>query len=422
LRIDAVFEASLAGRASSPSHASSLRFSDENQPDRIGWREIVASTSPTSGARLGDGAPTQDRTDGLRRYPTDPGVAPLDVRAVSFTFTPGHGTDGAATIGRAAAGASVRRGSTSDRFVRLLDSTTSSPLAIAGALVVALLFGAVHAFGPGHGKTVMAAYLVSTEGRKRDAFALGIVVSLMHTVSVLVLAAVLATVGKDLDAGRLYPALTVVAGVLVVAVGARLLAGRLRSRRDRNDLAPVPAEPLVSATTGHVDAARYGGIALLDRLGGDGHHHHDTALGQPHADDDHEHGRDHGENSHHHGHHEHGPGTHTHDLPADVSPLSRAGLIALGTSGGLFPSPSAVIVLLGAFGLGRATLGLALIVAFSVGLAAVLVTIGLLLVAGRKRITESRFAVHLPWLPVAGAAAIVVLGVVLVGQGVAQLQ
>jgi ABC-type nickel/cobalt efflux system permease component RcnA len=273
---------------------------------------------------------------------------------------------------------------------------------------VALLFGAIHAFGPGHGKTVMAAYLVSTEGRKRDAFALGTIVSLMHTLSVLALAAVLATIGKNLDAARLYPSLTLAAGALVLGVGLRLLQRRLRSRRSRP---PSPRVPAAWASATPAALGRQGGVALLDRSAPGVTHHHD------HHGHDHDDRHDHD----HHGH-VHGATTHTHDLPPDVSPLSRSGLIALGTSGGLFPSPSAVVVLLGAFALGRAVLGFALIVAFSVGLAAVLVTIGLLLVAGRRRINESRFAVHLPWLPIAGAAAIVALGFVLVVQGVTQLR
>ncbi len=79
------------------------------------------------------------------------------------------------------------------------------------------------------------------------------------------------------------------------------------------------------------------------------------------------------------------------------------------------------MVLVGAFALGRATLGLALIAAFSVGLAAVLVAVGLALVAGQERIARSSFAVHIRWLPVVGALAITVLGLALVVQGVTQL-
>ena len=117
----------------------------------------------------------------------------------------------------------------------------------------------------------------------------------------------------------------------------------------------------------------------------------------------------------------HGAGGHTHELEAGVKPLSRAGILALGTSGGLFPSPSAVVVLVGAFALGRAPLGLALVGVFSIGLAAVLVSVGLLLVAGRERLAGSRFAVSLPWLPVVGAVSITFLGTVLMVQGGLQL-
>lgn len=411
LRIDAVFEARLPER----SGEIELSFRDDNQPDRLGWREVVASTA--AGARLlgADTAVTkleEDRTGGLRRYPTDPGVAPLDVRETGFSFVPGRGNDGRVKLGSGASAATAPGG---ERFSRLLDDTASSPVSVAVALAVAVGFGAIHALGPGHGKTVMAAYLVSTSGRRRDALALGLVVSLMHTASVLVLAGLLATVGREIDAARVYPWLTVVAGVLVVGVGGRLLGQRTRGAR-RGDHAHVHHD--------HSD---------------DHEHSHDH--GDSH-DHDHSHGSQHkaaperalvgasggshlehrhsAESSAGPGHH-HGPSTHTHELADDVKPLSRAGLIALGTSGGLFPSPSAVVLLVGAFALGRAGLGLALIAAFSAGLAAVLVGVGLLLVAGRERIRSSSFAVHLPRLTIAGAAAIVVLGVVLLVQGIGQL-
>lgn len=390
LRLEVLFEAPIPAGLDGP---LDVRFADENQPDRIGWREIVVV--PASGARLQrSSVPATSRSDDLRRYPENPTVGSLDVRSADFSFTPGLGADGPATLDRLGRSG---ESSTGDRFVGLLDRTTSSPLAIGGALLVALAFGAVHAVGPGHGKTVMAAYLVSTRGRRRDAFALGTIVSLMHTASVLALAAVLATVGRDLDAARLYPVLTLVAGAFIVIVGLRLVFRRWQARLDRH----AHRHPHGAAREHAHTASAQGGVAVLDRPA----HEHDHHV---HDHDD------------HHGH-VHGPGTHTHELPPDVRPLSRAGLVALGTSGGLFPSPSAVVVLLGAFAAGRAALGLALIAAFSVGLAAVLVAVGLVLVAGRERLLGSRFAVRLPWLQVAGAVAIVVLGVVLLVQGITQL-
>jgi nickel/cobalt transporter (NicO) family protein len=365
LRLDVVFEAQLGDGGS-----ADATFADGNQPDRIGWREIVVSGM--SGARIIDSTvPAEDRSDGLRSYPEDLTDAPLDVRAATFSFAPGAGEDRPASLDDVAATA---RGG--DRFVALVGATTTSPPVIAGAMLAALVLGGVHALGPGHGKTLMAAYLVTTQGRRRDALALGGIVSLMHTASVLALALFLATIGKDLAVERVYPVLTVVAGALVTGVGGNLLRRRLAARSRAAD-----------ART-HVHAQ---GEA-------DGHDH-------PH---------DHG--------HPHGPDTHTHEVPDGVRPLSRAGLVALGTSGGLFPSPSAVVVLVGAFALGRAGLGLALIAAFSVGLAAVLVGVGLVLVAGRDRLDASGATLRLAWLPIAGAVAMTVLGVVLVVQGVLQLR
>ena len=248
--------------------------------------------------------------------------------------------------------------------------------------MAALGFGALHAVGPGHGKTVMAAYLVSTRGRRRDALYLGGIVSLMHTASVLALALLLATVGRNLDASRIFPGLTVVAGIVVVAIGLRLLAQRWRAARS-------------ALARGHIHGAV------------EHSHHHGDVPGN------HDHGPSEG--------HAHGPGGHTHELPEGVRPLSRAGLVALGTSGGLFPSPSAVVVLVGAFALGRAPLGLALIGAFSLGLALVLVGVGMLLVLGRDRLGGSTGAISIRWLPVAGAAAITAFGAALLVQGVTAL-
>ena len=388
LRLEILFAAPLPADAAAP---VDVEFEDANQPDRLGWREIVAH--PVGGARvLSSDVPARDQTDALREYPSDPSASPLDVRRASFVYVPGSGADPPARLGEVGRG-TVPGG---ERFVGLVTSTTSSPLAVASALALAVAFGGVHALGPGHGKTVMAAYLVSTRGRRRDALYLGGIVSLMHTVSVLVLALVLATVGRNIDADRLYPGLTVLAGVLVTGVGARLLARRWRAR---------PAGP------------DHGHEAHGHEAHGHGHEHEHDAHEHEHDGHDHPHPR----NAHEHAH-EHGGRRHSHALPADVAPLSRAGLVALGTSGGLFPSPSAVVVLVGAFAIGRAPLGLALIAAFSVGLAVVLVVVGLLLVAGRDRLVGSSFAVRVRWLPLLGAVAIVVLGVVLVVQGVAQLQ
>ncbi len=127
----------------------------------------------------------------------------------------------------------------------------------------------------------------------------------------------------------------------------------------------------------------------------------------------------HDEDSAHH--HHHGPGGHTHELPDDVAPLSRRGLILLATSGGIVPSPSAVIVVVAAFSLGRIALGLTLIAAFSIGLAATLTAVGLALVFGRS-VLERRFPSRsFRYLPLAGAVMLIVAGGVLAAEGLASL-
>jgi nickel/cobalt transporter (NicO) family protein len=376
LRLEILYEARLPADTVG---VVSVEIQDDNQPDRLGWREIVADTAPGSRLVRSD-VPTKDQTNALRSYPTGPSAPRLDVRRAVFSYEPG-GADGASGVFGDVVGGAVPA---SDRFVGIVTRTTSAPLAIAAALLAAMGFGALHAVGPGHGKTIMAAYLVSTRGRRRDAFYLGAIVSSMHTASVLALGLLLATVGRNLDASRIYPGLTVIAGVVVLAIGLRLLLLRWRA----------------ASAAGVRDHS----LAIVE------HHHR-------HGEASHEHHHDQGTS----GRHAHAPGGHTHDLPAGVAPLSRAGLLALGTSGGLFPSPSAVVVLLGAFALGRAPLGLALIGALSLGLALVLVGVGLLLVVGRDRIGGLTGLTNLRWLPVAGAAAVTALGAVLFVQGVTAL-
>jgi len=133
--------------------------------------------------------------------------------------------------------------------------------------------------------------------------------------------------------------------------------------------------------------------------------------------------------SHNHNHsHDHGPHTHTHDgrththlPPADMTPSMR-NLVALGVSGGLLPCPSALVVMLGAIALGRTAFGLALILAFSVGLATVLTAIGLALVYARKMFDrlpiDGRFA---RFAPVASAAIISLAGLALVVEAVLRM-
>ena len=368
LRLAVTYEAPLPD-AGGPGAERRAVFSDENEPGRIGWREVLVVARGDARLAASD-VPRRDVTDELRSYPSELLSSPLDRRQAAFSFSPGTRRVGPSPLTEASA-APRRPGA---GFAGLVDGR-SSGMALLGLLALAAGFGAVHALGPGHGKTVMAAYLVGTRGRPRDAVALGAAVSLMHTSSVLVLALVLLRLDRAVAADRVYPWLTLVSGAAVAAVGAVLLGRRWRSRSGAS--APGHGHP-----------------------------------GHPH-DGDHTH--EHGAHGHDHGH------GHDHHHPPPAGPLSRRGLLALAASGGLFPSPTAVVVLLSAFTLHRAGLGLALVAAFSLGLAATLTAVGLALVYGRD-IVEQRVGWRaVQALPLLGAGALVAVGVALAGQGMAGL-
>jgi nickel/cobalt transporter (NicO) family protein len=237
------------------------------------------------------------------------------------------------------------------------------------ALLVALGVGAAHAVAPGHGKSITAAYLVGVRGRYRDALRLGVIVALMHTLSVLLLAS--AWVGMTGAAGFATETVTawlqVAAGLVVIGVGAHLLHRHLRARRRRH---------------AHAHAHAHG---------------HDHAHGDAHA-----HGDGHA-HAHAHGH------DHSHDIP-ETSPWSRRGLTAIAISGGLLPSPSAFLVLVSGMLTGRSLNAVILVLAFGVGMAVTLTGVGVLTVRGRTllagRAGGSRLAATVSaWTPaIAGGA------------------
>jgi ABC-type nickel/cobalt efflux system permease component RcnA len=233
------------------------------------------------------------------------------------------------------------------------------------ALAVVAGLGAAHALEPGHGKTVVAAYLVGSRGTAWHACVLGLVVTISHTAGVFLLGAVTLYASRYIVPERLYPWLGVLSGLLIAALGFTLFLRRY---------------------AGHVHS-----------------HDHDHAHGHPHHHDP---------NEPHHHHHPHGR-DHQHSHPTPGESVTLSGLVALGVSGGIVPCPAALVVLLSAVSLNRIGFGLVLIVAFSVGLAAVLIAIGLLMVYARRFM--SRFQGEGPlitrWLPLTSAAVITLFGV-----------
>ncbi len=240
------------------------------------------------------------------------------------------------------------------RLVGYLYEGALSPWLLVVGLGLSALLGGLHALTPGHGKTLVAAYLIGSRGTVGHAAALGGIVTLTHTASVIAVGLLALLAGQYILPEVLVPALEVCAGLLVVALGARLVRARWRTRG--------------------------------------GHRHHDH--GHHHHDDDH------------------------HHLPkGDVRP---GDLLAMGVSGGLVPCPEALGVMLIAIGLGRIGLGLALIVAFSLGLAAVLIAIGILLVRCKSRWLDRLSKPGSSWqrlLPLVSAVIVTLLGTAIALKG-----
>jgi nickel/cobalt transporter (NicO) family protein len=311
--------------------ASRFAYRDGNYADRIGWKEIVV------------GADASSQSDELRAYPKDMLQSPLDITGAAGRLVPGSGADVTPQLEPGKALAAPDRIADS-QFSSLVGRSHLSLLVILASLAAALFWGAAHALSPGHGKTIVTAYLVGQRGTARHAALLGLIVTATHTAGVFTLGLVTLLLSHYIVPDHLYPWLNLASGLLVVGIGGAVLAGRVRHR--------------LAHARGH--------------------------------DHDHHHRHDH--------HHEGGP--------------SLRSLVSVGVSGGLLPCPSALVVLLAAISLHRVAFGLALIVAFSAGLALAIAGVGLLAVLATRTFSRISFEGRLAaLLPVASAFVIVAAGV-----------
>jgi nickel/cobalt exporter len=303
---------------------AAIAVDDRNYADRIGWKEIVFGTR------------TPSTSDELRAYPKDLLTSPLDVTRAQATLAPTH--DAAPTLLSGKALAAPDRIADSG-FASLIGHKHLSLAVILGSLALAVFWGAAHALSPGHGKTIVTAYLVGSRGTPRHAALLGLITTVTHTAGVFALGGITLLLSRWIVPDRLYPWLDLAAGLLVVGVGAAVLTTRAR----------------------HARAHRHG----------HDHHHHD---------------------------HEQ-----AHNLRS---------LLAVGVSGGLLPCPSALVVLLAAISLHRVGFGMALVGAFSVGLAAAITGVGLVAVLAKGAFARfdgrGRLAAV---LPAVSAAVIVLAGI-----------
>jgi ABC-type nickel/cobalt efflux system permease component RcnA len=201
-------------RLSSP---SAIGYRDTNYSDRIGWKEIV----------VGKDAPS--RSHELRAYPKDLLKSPLDVSSVSARLAPGSGRDSVPALD---SGKSLRA---PDRiadsgFASLIGRDRLGFWVVLGSLALAFFWGVAHALSPGHGKTIVTAYLIGQRGTPRDAAALGAIVTATHTIGVFALGIVTLLLSQWVLPETLYPWLTLASGLLVVGIGASVMWGRVRRR------------------------------------------------------------------------------------------------------------------------------------------------------------------------------------------------
>lgn len=317
-----------------------IAFVDGSYAERIGWREIVAVGDRVQILAVGDEpVPSRSLSSRLTAYPEDRLEAPLDVRELAFVATPGgpalapfvapdavrlDGRPGDDPIGgeapAAPAGPAAIPGGVGGELPEVFRTESLTlPLALLSLLAAAGL-GAGHALTPGHGKTLMAASLVGARGQALHAVGLGLAVSASHTLGILVLAGLVTGAQQVVAPDLVVRVAPAVAAIATLAIGSWMLASEVRRRR-------AAADP-----GGHLQR-------------------------HPHP--------------------------HLHD-PAQPGPtITWRSLSALGLAGGIIPSTSALLILLLAIAAGRPAFGIVLVAAFGLGMAAVLISVGLATVYGR---------------------------------------
>jgi ABC-type nickel/cobalt efflux system permease component RcnA len=346
--------------ASAPT-AHELRYRDTNFPGRAGWKEIIATTGHGM-MLLSSNVSEHDRSQELTDYPTDLlHSPPQDVEArVIFA---GGGSPASAQV-RAQSPpirlAANQQATPRSAFTELVATPQLGLGIVLVAMAAAIGLGAFHALEPGHGKTVVAAYLVGSRGTAWHALLLGLTVTITHTAGVYLLGAVTLFASRYVVPERLYPWLAVTSGLLIAGLGFTLFLRRYTA-------------------AGHVQA-------------------HGQA--QQHAPG----------HTHPHGLHSHPHHSQPRHVPATVS---RRELLALGVTGGIVPCPAALVVLLSALSFHRVGFGLLLILAFSIGLAAVLIAIGIAMVYAHRLMArfQEDGVLMTRWLPLTSATVMTIVGV-----------
>lgn len=252
---------------------------------------------------------------------------------------------------------------------RIMEMARSADSGWTYALLAMLCFiwGAMHAFAPGHGKAIAGTYLISAKASYVHAAILGLLMTMTHTAVILILAAA-ATILKD---KFVYPTwLQTVGAVLILLVGLRQIYAGLRKF-----LVPVSGS----------------------------HSRHGHSHSHIHRHDHH--------------HHERSSLSHSHSDAVTAKDIG-----ALGLSGGMVPCPAAIVLLLLTWQLGRPGFGFVLIVAFSIGLAATLISVACLAIFGTKFILRwiskpnsenDQRAIATSIVPVIGGVLLLIFGTII---------
>ena len=442
-----------------------VHYQDRNFAGHTGWKEIVI-TNGVDVSLAGSSVPAGDRSAQLSNYPTDLlNSPPQDLEAIAGFTLPGldsarqagsnpfakpmrppasalitrsgshatasttlspmaelsaahRKTAATATAPDAVASPAIRleanrQKTPRSRFTELVSVRNMSFWFLFTAGLIAAGLGAMHALEPGHGKTIVAAYLVGSRGTPRHAVLLGIIVTAAHTTGVYVLGVITLYASRWIVPEQLYPWLGIVSGLMIAGLASYLLLrawtgetadhshdpGQLHSHWFASLLKPRGGAEVYSAADTNDEPA---GCCLVASSCGSRlqpRHPETLSTGALAPDELSILGE-----------------TDIHEFASSRTrgsnmPLRQ--LLTLGITGGMVPCPAALVVLLSALSLHRVGLGLFLIVAFSLGLAAVLILIGLLMVSARQFIARWKGdgAAARRWLPLASSAFMLILGV-----------
>jgi ABC-type nickel/cobalt efflux system permease component RcnA len=375
-----------------------LSFINNAFPDRLGWTEVVVIPD---GVSLQGDFSSMSLSNRLTEYPQDLLTSPLEQREAEIEIASfGTPVSNPSSFAQTTAISSDRN----DAFTRLILLEEVNLFTILLAIGISFVWGAMHALTPGHGKTIVGAYLVGSRGTLKHAVYLGLTTTITHTLGVFALGLVTLFAAQYIVPEQLYPWMTLLSGLFVVGIGINLLLSRFRS----SGLGAQLSKAKVRVTD-----ARPSNMLMFEHP-----HAHQYVLNSPHVRG-HAHGHSHpdGHDGHHHDHSHLPPGA-----DGATRPVTWRSLLALGVSGGLIPCPSALIVLLGAIALNRIGFGLMLVLAFSLGLAATLTAIGMMFIyAGRLFERFPSRGGMLRLLPVLSALFVSIIGAAIVVKALGEM-